>query len=52
MGIFNLFTFIDPETNVALPPSMVNEIYKRVDVSSTSSAAHYCVALDHWELLQ
>jgi len=45
-------TIIDPVTEVALPPALVQEGDERVDVGSTRATAHDRVGCDHWQLLQ
>lgn len=41
-------TIIDPVTQVAFPPALVQEGDKRVDVGATGATAHDRVWCDHW----
>lgn len=44
-------TFVDPETEVALPTPHIDKCDKRVDVCSTRPTPYYNTRLNHRQLL-
>lgn len=40
-------TIVDPVTEVALPPALIQEGNKWIDVCATGATAHYRVGRDH-----
>lgn len=47
-----ILTFVDSKAKVALPPLIVDKVYKRVNVCAAYPTPHYDCALDHRQLLQ